>query len=231
MTVSNNTADIDHNGGGSGGGVDAASVGAGGELTVRDSVISGNVDTGREAPDCVEFGGTIRSLGRTLIGNTTGCEYSPGPGDIVNRRARLSPLAHNGGPTLTHALRKGSPAIDKGRRCPRLDQRGVLRSLGRRCDLGAYERARCEGALVNRVGTAGPDRLEGTGRRDGILAAGGQDLLEGLAGNDGLCGGAGADLLEGGPGRDALDGGPGRDRCLSAAGPRSERRCELPRRR
>ncbi len=52
----------------------------------------------------------------------------------------ISPLANNGGPTLTHALPPGSPAINAGGKgCVLTDQRGVLRPYGGRCDLGAFE--------------------------------------------------------------------------------------------
>jgi CSLREA domain-containing protein len=55
---------------------------------------------------------------------------------------RLGPLALNGGPTRTHALLLGSPAIDAASTpdCPTTDQRGVLRPQGAACDIGSYER-------------------------------------------------------------------------------------------
>jgi predicted outer membrane repeat protein len=56
----------------------------------------------------------------------------------------LVPLAFNGGPTATHALQKGSPAINKGSNPGRLttDQRGGLfkRRVGTGVDIGAFER-------------------------------------------------------------------------------------------
>src|SRR5262249_59941464 len=58
------------------------------------------------------------SLGHNLIGDTTGSNNFINfdqVGTAQNRLdPRLGPLAHNGGPTQTHALRPGSPAIDKG---------------------------------------------------------------------------------------------------------------------
>ncbi len=53
----------------------------------------------------------------------------------------LGPLADNGGPTQTHALLTGSPAIDGSAPYDSLpiDQRGVFRPQGAECDLGAYE--------------------------------------------------------------------------------------------
>jgi CSLREA domain-containing protein len=53
--------------------------------------------------------------------------------------AGVGALADNGGPTRTHALLTGSPALDRGQACPPDDQRGVLRPQGAACDIGAYE--------------------------------------------------------------------------------------------
>jgi Tol biopolymer transport system component len=51
-------------------------------------------------------------------------------------------LQDNGGPTLTHALKSGSPAIDAGddSTAPNTDQRGVARPQGSASDIGAFER-------------------------------------------------------------------------------------------
>ena len=53
----------------------------------------------------------------------------------------LLPLADNGGPTLTHALAPGSPAIDAGNNSAQLatDQRGFARVVGPGADIGAFE--------------------------------------------------------------------------------------------
>ena len=61
--------------------------------------------------------------------------------------ALLGPLQYNGGPSPTHALFTGSPAINAGAPTgvlgvalsPPTDQRGLLRSLAGRRDIGAYE--------------------------------------------------------------------------------------------
>ena len=56
----------------------------------------------------------------------------------------LGPLANNGGPTQTHALLAGSPAINNGTNPATLkfDQRGTpfKRQLGLAVDIGAFER-------------------------------------------------------------------------------------------
>jgi fibronectin-binding autotransporter adhesin len=71
-----------------------------------------------------------------------------GPGDVVDAKLDLGPLANNGGPTQTIALGAGSQAIDAGdpSGCTdaegnplTVDQRGVSRPQGPRCDIGAYE--------------------------------------------------------------------------------------------
>jgi len=66
------------------------------------------------------------------------------PSDLRVSYALLGLLADNGGPTHTHALLPGSPAIDAGdpTECPPpipTDQRGVPRPQGAGCDIGAFE--------------------------------------------------------------------------------------------
>jgi len=70
----------------------------------------------------------------------------PGYGNL-KEDPKLLPLTDNGGFTLTHALVKGSPAIDTGTDefCPKTDQRDVERPIDGDgdgdpvCDMGAYE--------------------------------------------------------------------------------------------
>jgi hypothetical protein len=82
-------------------------------------------------------------------GNAGVAGFSPGATDIVPSVGVLLPdilhptLANNGGPTPTHALVPGSPAIDAIPRadpgCTGTDQRGVPRPQGAGCDVGAFE--------------------------------------------------------------------------------------------
>jgi hypothetical protein len=66
-------------------------------------------------------------------------------GDQVNTDPMLSPLEDNGGPTVTHRLLSGSPAIDMGdpnfTPPPVSDQRGsgFPRVYGGRIDIGSFE--------------------------------------------------------------------------------------------
>lgn len=66
---------------------------------------------------------------------------NPIASDIIVGDAMIGPLADNGGPTWTHSLLAGSPAIDAGddTACPATDQRGVARPQGPHCDSGAVE--------------------------------------------------------------------------------------------
>jgi hypothetical protein len=72
----------------------------------------------------------VGSIGHCIIGNAS---------NLVN--ALLGPLQDNGGPTPTHGLISGSPAIDAGN-CAVLvtDQRGVWRPQGGACDIGVVEK-------------------------------------------------------------------------------------------
>jgi CSLREA domain-containing protein len=136
----------------------------------------------------------------------------------------IGPLQNNGGPKLidgsapkTHALLPASPALDQANSGEPTDQRGVPRPQAGGWDLGAYERAFCQGVLVNEVGTEGDDSITAETTDDGILALGGDDLVHALEGNDAVCAGDGNDVVLGGfPGSDAdgadvLVGGSGND--------------------
>ena len=184
------------------------------QFTLADSIIAGN--------SAFQCDADVTSLGFNIASDPS-CSLTA-DGDQPETQPLLFALANNGGPTKTHALRNGSPALNLGNPasppgsvgCAEVDQRGAPRSG--RCDVGPYERVRCKGAIVNRVGTSGRDRLRGTNGKDGLIGLGGSDKLTGKGGKDGLCGGAGRDRLNGGDGRDKCDGGPGSD---------SARRCEV----
>jgi len=67
-------------------------------------------------------------------------------GDLSKINPKLGLLKDNGGPTLTHALLPGSPAIDAGNPAGCTDHKGVVISADQRgharigrCDIGAFE--------------------------------------------------------------------------------------------
>jgi hypothetical protein len=111
---------------------------------VLSSIVSANTNTD---VDFVSGTGTnsfvSKGFNRIGDGNATAAFNKPGDQSLVMVPG-LGPLANNGGPTQTHALLAGSPAIDRGTNtgCPATDQRGVPRPQGRTCDIGAFERDR-----------------------------------------------------------------------------------------
>jgi CSLREA domain-containing protein len=214
-TISGNVADSDNNTTGQAGGVGNF----GGATAMRSTLVAGNVDRGGQSPDCLSSpGATLVSQGATLLGNPTGCTLTPGAGDVVAADPKLAQLADNGGPTPTEALASGSSAIDRGTGCAATDQRGVPRSVGGACDIGAYELVRCKGRAATRIGTNGADALTGTAGPDVFVLLGGNDRAFGLGGNDRFCGGAGDDREVGGAGRDSLHGDTGKDNLLGGPG-------------
>ncbi|PWU11122.1 MAG: hypothetical protein C5B50_24045 [Verrucomicrobia bacterium] len=96
--------------------------------------------------------GTITSMGYNLCSDNGG-GFLNGPADQIYSNPKLGPLQDNGGPTLTHALLDGSPALDKGNNfsAAPYDQRGASfpRTLddvtianaprGDGTDIGAFE--------------------------------------------------------------------------------------------
>ena len=225
-TITKNKADADASGpfGGDGGGLLNGPTGV---YDIRNSIVAGNTDGSPLAPDkSPDCDGFFSTNSHNLIGTVTGCGYTAGPGDRTGVAPKLAPLADNGGPTRTIALKPRSPAIDRGDTCPNLDQRGAPRFMGGFCDIGSNERIVRRGVLVNRVGSNGKDTLKGTAHSDGILGLGGKDRLLGLGAGDVLIGGAGADILVGGAGGDLLSGGSGHDTCRGGAGNDSANGCE-----
>jgi hypothetical protein len=175
---------------------------------IRGSIVAGNNDGDGTAPD-LDDGPWTTSF--SLIGDEAFAVVDDDGSSLLNVDPNLKPRANNGGPTDTHAFKK-SPAKNKVPKSEseKKDQRGAPRKG--KGDIGAYELVKCEGVIVNRVGTANKDKLKGTKKKDGILGLGGNDVLKGKKGKDGLCGGKGKDKLKGGPGKDKLDGGPGKDK-------------------
>ena len=148
VTIARNTAGNYSDGSGGGGGIRNIA----GTVTLSNTLLAENTDRDGTAEDC---GGALISLGYNLIQVTTGCALSGNAGlDVVGVDPQLGPLADNGGPTATHALLPGSPAIDAGTppepplgalACAASDQRGVARPQDGDgdgvpiCDIGAFE--------------------------------------------------------------------------------------------
>lgn len=192
----------------------------GGTMTLKNTIVSGNT-AATAADDCA---GGKTSLGYNLAGDAS-CALG-GVGDLNSTNPLLGPLAGNSGPTRTHALLPGSPAIDTvplASCTVSTDQRGVPRPMGPDCDRGAFERVvpdACNSMIFDTiiVGTPGNDSISGTNGRDLIFGLGGNDNLNGSNNNDCLVGGDGNDSLNGSNGNDFLDGESGNDTLTGSNG-------------
>jgi Ca2+-binding RTX toxin-like protein len=216
-TISGNSAGSELYGGG------GLYVSSGTSRTIVNTIVADN--TAPVGPDIHTQASQALTASFSLVENPAGATLTGGPA-IFGQDPKLLPLADNGGSTPTQALNVGSPAIDQGlasgfdqRGAPRpFDLAGVALAGDNNADIGAYERVLCGKALVNKIGTAGKDKISGTSGPDGILGLGGKDTLKGLAGKDGLCGGPGKDKLKGGAGNDTLLGQAGKDTLIGGKG-------------
>jgi hypothetical protein len=104
----------------------------------------GNTILKSSAGNLLVYSGTVTSFGYNLCSDSGG-GWLHATGDIINTDPKLGPLQDNGGPTFTHALLPGSPAIDAGDPAfappPEFDQRGTgfPRVVNGRIDIGAFE--------------------------------------------------------------------------------------------
>jgi hypothetical protein len=135
-TITDNTAPV-------GSGIADASDKAGYPFAIESSLVAGNhVPDGSASEEIV----TVHDISGShdLIASANVAL----PGDTIGGDPLLAPLADNGGPTKTHALLAGSPAIDAGSNTLNLetDQRGdgYVRAFGTAADIGAFE---AEGAV------------------------------------------------------------------------------------
>jgi hypothetical protein len=129
--------------------------------TISDNTVNGNGDNIRNSAP-LRIGNTILKVGTTgsnVVNSSPGTITSDGynlssdngagfltaTGDQINANPMLGPLQNNGGPTFTHALLLGSPAINAGdpnfTPPPFSDQRGIGydRVANGRIDIGALE--------------------------------------------------------------------------------------------
>ena len=268
--LSNST--ISGNSASGGGGVAAYTFdieGSGAKLTSRNSTIAQNTATaygggiiaegdtpafstnsiiaGNTAPEAPNVGGELDAA-FTLVNDPAGgviTETTPGS-NLIGVDPGLGPLAANGGPTQTHALLTGSPALDAGNGTgSNHDQRAQSRPVelpnvpnstapgADGSDIGAYEAqgfaeegARCRGKAativavpgVPTVGTEDGDVIVGTLGADVISGRGGGDLICAWDGDDNVSGGGGGDTIVGQRGDDTIAGNGKRDRLGGGSG-------------
>ncbi|MCB1568370.1 MAG: IPTL-CTERM sorting domain-containing protein, partial [Xanthomonadales bacterium] len=111
--------------------------------TLNSAILFGNIETTPSS-----YGNDIGNVGTATIAgssanNLIGSTTMAVPGGTLSVDPLLGPLANNGGPTFTHALTSGSPAIDTGNNVAGLttDQRGTgfPRVVAAAADIGAFE--------------------------------------------------------------------------------------------
>jgi hypothetical protein len=125
---------------GNGGGISNFGLGGSAIVEIGSTILNTG---GVEGLNIHDYFGTVTSLGYNLSNDVTGPNSDTT--DQINPNPLLGPLQDNGGPTFTHALLPGSPAIDAGDPefvgPPDFDQRGsgFPRVVHGRIDIGAFE--------------------------------------------------------------------------------------------
>ena len=164
-TITNNTADADMDGIGTGGGVfnhnepnpsvkpqslPPAEITTNSTYMVfQNTILAGNIDKSGNANDCsADQNGYVTSATNNLIQDLNGCPLDGDKtNDIYNTDPKLLLLADNGGRSLTHHPKIGSPVLDSGHAdgCQSDDQRTTARPFdgdadgNAICDIGAIE--------------------------------------------------------------------------------------------
>jgi len=143
------------------------------EGTYTDTVVGSSIIAGNSTTDVDFTSGPVNSFsskGYNVIGDgnaTKAFNYQTTPDQPTTDQTNVSnpglgPLADNGGPTQTHALLTGSPAIDKGNTTLTTDQRGKSRpfdvphidpaSGGNNSDVGSHAPKGCRRLLLYQRG-------------------------------------------------------------------------------
>ena len=116
----------------------------GGVAEFINTILDGNTASAGTTPNLGVFNAAEVEAASSLLGPELQASLA-GNGNIFAANPHLGPLADNGGPTLTHALLPGSPAIDAGDSSNTFnfttDQRGdgFARIVGPAVDIGSFE--------------------------------------------------------------------------------------------
>ena len=112
-TITNNFADSDNNSTGTGGGIAASA----GTTTLKNTIVAGNFNEDGVTDAADDISGTVdatSSFNLIGTGGAGGLTNGVNNNQVGVASPGLGPLASNGGPTQTHALLSGSPAIETG---------------------------------------------------------------------------------------------------------------------
>ena len=124
-------------------------------MTIENSIVAANITVNGSGSDLNYSSAITSSVRNSLIGSNAGTPLqatTPGAANSAGNQIGtdatpidplLGALADNGGPTLTHALLAGSPAINAGGSVSvdigNTDQRGEARISDGQIDIGAFE--------------------------------------------------------------------------------------------
>jgi len=145
LTVVNSTVTANHARRDAGGGINTSL----GTLQLSNSILANSflINSFNNTPNSDLIGNRVYGVSGNYNLVQNGATIT-GTNNITGQPALLGPLANNGGPTQTHALLFGSPAIDKGSAAG-ADQRGLTRPSddpsipnaadGNGADIGALE--------------------------------------------------------------------------------------------
>ncbi len=102
-------------------------IGNGNTITFTNTIVANNTATKGGNNGYEDVAGTVTSEGYNLDSEDS-CGFDQST-DLINTNPLLGLLQNNGGPSFTHALLSGSPAIDAGtcKDAPDTDQRGISR--------------------------------------------------------------------------------------------------------
>jgi hypothetical protein len=181
LTVNASTFSSNSAGGSGGGGIFNNNFAGTGKVEIADTIFS----AGSAGANIYNYSGPVKSDGYNLSSDSGG-GYLTNATDQINTDPKLGPLQNNGGPTWTHALLSGSPAIDQGKRdaIPALacntDQRGFPRPCdnphlanapgGDGSDIGAFE---VQYLIATSTADSGPGTL-----RTALATAGNVDIID-----------------------------------------------------
>ena len=105
-----------------------------GSTTLKNTILANNIAR-TSGPNC---SGTLQSNGNNIVSNSASCSITLSPGDLINVNPQLGTFLPSEGyiPLLptSPAINAGNPAT-----CLAIDQRGIARPQGSKCDIGAYE--------------------------------------------------------------------------------------------
>ncbi len=113
VTIKDNRADNDGNGSGAGGGIFRSS----GTVTLRNTIVAENYNDPAPSTTPDDISGVVvaaSSFNLIGTGGAGGLTNGVNNNQVGVSNPRLGPLANNGGPTRTHALRNNSTALDAG---------------------------------------------------------------------------------------------------------------------